>query len=159
MWIISRACRSRKAWPETRPNEFLVRWLKPDCLFTRSPALPEARHQSGISTRRGRLSEYLVVGLAPPYHVASPGGASEDESSSLVGHFTFRALVWGELLTTFTTAYAFSQRGGRQGRRLWVAVIQELRVAASLIFLAHRDLSVLWCPEVSLFDASTWVVR
>ena len=39
-------------------------------------------------------------------------------------------------------------------RRSWVPVIQELRVVGSLIFLAHRDLSVPWCPEVSLCDAS-----
>ena len=35
------------------------------------------------------------------------------------------------------------------------AVIRELRVAASLIFLAHRDLPAPWCSEVSLFDASS----
>ena len=35
-------------------------------------------------------------------------------------------------------------------------VVRELRVAASLIFLGHRDLSAPWCSEVSLFDASPW---
>ena len=76
-------------------------------------------------------------------HVASRGCASEDEISSLVGHFTFRALVRRELLATFSAAYAFSQRGGRLRRRLRVSVIRELRVAASLIFLAHRAMG--WC--------------
>ena len=89
-------------------------------------------------------------------HVASCGWASEDEISSLVGHFTFRALVRRELMATLSAAYAFSQRGGRQRRRSWVPVIQELRVAASLIFLAHRHLSAPWCHEVLLFDASPW---
>ena len=76
-------------------------------------------------------------------HVAPLGWASEDEFISLVGHFVSGSSA-EELLASFGAAYAFFQRGGRQRRR-WVA--------ASLIFLAHRDLSAPWCSEVSLFDA------
>ena len=43
--------------------------------------------------------------------VASLGWATEDEISSLVGHFTFRALVRREPLAIFSTAFAFPQRG------------------------------------------------
>ena len=89
-------------------------------------------------------------------HVASLGWATEDEIRSLVGHFTFLAPVRSELLAAFSAAHALCQRGGRQRRRLWVPVIRELRVAASLVFLARRDLSAPWCSEVSLFDVSPW---
>ena len=51
-------------------------------------------------------------------HVASQGWASEDEISSLVGHFTFRALVRRELLATFSRL-THSQRERWQRRRLW----------------------------------------
>ena len=81
-----------------------------------------------------------------------------------VGRARTKSVLWlvtsrvglqkGELLDTFSAAYAFSQGGGRQRRRLWVPVSRELRLAASLIFLAHRDLSAPWCSEVSLFVAS-----
>ena len=63
--------------------------------------------------------------------------------------------VWArEHLATCSAAHALSQRGGVQRRRLWVQVSRELRLAASLIFLAPRHLSAPWCSEVSLFDAS-----
>ena len=94
------------------------------------------RHWAGSSTRRRSASPGV---LAPPYcHASSPGWASKDEISSLVGHFMFRALVRRELLAFFSAPR----------RRLWVPVIQEH------IFLAHCDLWAPWCPEVSLFDSS-----
>ena len=68
--------------------------------------------------------------------------------------FSFRALVRREPLAR--PACSISQRGGRQRRRLWVPVIREFRVAASLIFLSRRDRSAPWCAKVSLFDASPW---
>ena len=74
-------------------------------------------------------------------------GRARTKFSSLV------ALVRRELLCTFSAASGFSQCGGRQRRLLWVPVIQELQVAASLMFLIHRDLSG---HEQSLFDASPW---
>ena len=83
-------------------------------------------------------------------------GRARTEVACWLATSRFGALVRGALLATFSAGYAFSPRGGQQRRGLWVAVIQELRVAASLIFLVHLDLSVPWCPEVLVFDASPW---
>ena len=55
-----------------------------------------------------------------------------------------------------SAACAFSRHGGREGWRLWVSVVLEHRVAASLICSAHLDLAAPWCSEVSLFCASLW---
>ena len=79
------------------------------------------------------------------------GWASEDEISSLVGHFMFRALVRTELLATFSAAYSFSQRGGRQRRRILVPVIRSRLVGAVVLrgFVVRR-FSMGWCGSCRL---------
>ena len=156
MWIISWACRSRKVWSRTRNKRVADALVKAGL-----PVHPATCSLGGETLGWDFDPERPVVGVSrrglwrlrtAMLHVASRGWASEDEISSLVGRFTVRR----ELLTTFSAAYAFSHSRGRQGRRLRVPVLRELRVAASLIFQAHRDLSAPRCPEVSLFDASPW---
>ena len=85
--ITSWACRSRKVWPETKLKEFLMRRLRPDCLFTPSPSPWEEGHWAGSSIRRGRLSECLAVGCSAS--VLQCFMSHLGVGRSLVGHFTF----------------------------------------------------------------------
>ena len=59
MWTISCAYRSRRVLPGTRPIVFLMRWSRPDCLFTQHAPGCETQ-KAGSSIRRGRLSECLA---------------------------------------------------------------------------------------------------
>ena len=78
-------------------------------------------------------------------HVASLGWA---RTKSVLWLVTSRfELKCGESSWLLSARLTPSQRGSRQRRRLWAPVICELRVAASLIFLAHRDLSAPWCSD------------
>ena len=166
-WKLSAAVACRKGMSTLSQQESVAR----DAADRVSDALVEAGllvRPVTCSPRRGDFSLGVrsveascwsdALALAPSCCTAAcriKGWASE-KSDPLVGHFTFRAQVRRELRATSSTAHASSQRGGRQRRGLRVPVIRELRVAASLIFLAHRDLSAPWCSEVSLFDASPW---
>ena len=153
------SCRSRKAQPGTRPHVFLMRWLRPDCLFTPVTCSPGGdTKRLGSSIQRGRLSECLAGGFGSSVLpcLMSHLGVGRARTKLACWLATSHFGLWcgereRELLATFHAACAFLQRGGRQRRRLRVPVIRELRVAASLIFLAHRDLSTPWCPEVSVF--------
>ena len=103
----------------TRPNEFLKHWSKPTCLFTLSLVPPETKGWEFDPLRPvvGVSRRWLWRVRVALLRVASLGWAIEDEISSLVGHYTFLALVRRELLATFSAAYAFYPSFGHFGRR------------------------------------------
>ena len=149
MWTISWVCHSKKVYPRTRPNVFLTHWSKPACLFTPSLVPVEGRLQAGSSIRGGQLLGVSRRGLwrlrIALLHVASFGLGERRRNQFLGWPLHVSGSSAGRAPATFTAAYAFSQSGGGERRRLSVPVIRELRVAASLIFLAHRDLSAPCC--------------
>ncbi|CAK0895683.1 unnamed protein product, partial [Prorocentrum cordatum] len=66
---------------------------------------------------------------------SAPGG----EIFSLLGHFTWAALLRRPLLSIFQQAYVFARVAGHRRLRLWSRVELELRQAAALLVLAFSD--------------------
>ena len=130
-----------------------MRWLKPDSLFTPSPALPEERHWAEISVQKGRLLEFLVVGFGGSALPHLGCGRATTKLPRWLATSRLR-LCCGERERERAPGTQRSAETTRVGARR-----SGTRVAASLIFLAHHDWSAPWCPEVSLFDATPRVVR
>ena len=76
-------------------------------------------------------------------HVGSLGWASEDEISSLVGHFTFRSLVRSSKLLSVRLTLSLNAGAVRDA-------------ACGCPSSVNFELSAPRCSEVSLLDASTW---
>lgn len=81
---------------------------------------------------------------------------SGDELRSVIGHFTFRALMRRELLACLSSCCAYIEAFGSQCGDLWDSVVRELTWCLSLLPLAFRDLAAPWCDRVTVTDASWW---
>ncbi|CAK0852624.1 unnamed protein product, partial [Prorocentrum cordatum] len=85
---------------------------------------------SAAQTWRGRLALLFV---------ADRRSATGDEIFSLLGHFTWAALLRRTLLCMFQQAYVFARVAGRRRLRPWSRVELELRRAAALLVFAFSD--------------------
>ncbi|CAK0837725.1 unnamed protein product, partial [Prorocentrum cordatum] len=71
--------------------------------------------------------------------VADRRSATGGEILSLLGHFTWAALLRRSLLSIFQQTYVFARVAGRRRLRLWSRVELELRQAAALLVFAFSD--------------------
>ena len=89
-------------------------------------------------------------------HMISRRKATGREVMSVIGNYSFRALLRRELLSVLSSVYVFIERHFEQRVELWPSVVRELSWCASLLPLAFRDLQAQWSDSVSVFDASSW---
>ncbi|CAK0853843.1 unnamed protein product [Prorocentrum cordatum] len=104
-----------------------------------------------ISVSRGRVWRLRLALL----EVAERGYCSGDDMLSLLGHYTWAAILRRCLLSVFHSAYRFARAAGPRRWRLWPEVATECRAAAALIAFAYLDTKLEVDPVVLATDAST----
>ncbi|CAK0812350.1 unnamed protein product, partial [Prorocentrum cordatum] len=104
-----------------------------------------------ISVSKGRIWRLRLALL----EVTERGYCSGDDMLSVLGHYTWAAILRRCLLSVFHSAYRFARAAGPRRWRLWPEVATECRVAAAPIACAYLDTKLEVDPVVLATDAST----
>ena len=78
------------------------------------------------------------------------------ELAAVVGNGTFAGLIRREVLSVFSSVYAFIDRVGTSRQKLWPSVRKEIRWFITLLPLLRRRFDAPWSTTATCTDASLW---